>query len=54
MLSYLWVSVGGAIGSAARFWISGVVAHRYGHTLPYGTLTVNVTGSFIIRFANSS
>ena len=48
MLSYLWVSIGGAIGSAARFWISGVVAQRYGQTFPYGTLTVNVTGSFII------
>ena len=48
MLSYLWVSLGGAIGSAARFWISGAVAQRYGQTFPYGTLAVNVTGSFII------
>ncbi len=48
MLSYLWVSVGGAIGSAARFWISGVVAQRYGQTFPYGTLAVNLTGSFLI------
>jgi CrcB protein len=48
MLSYLWGSIGGAIGSAARFWISGVVAQRHGQTFPYGTLTVNVTGSFII------
>lgn len=47
MLSYLWVSIGGAIGSAARFWISGLVAHRYGETFPYGTLVVNVTGSLI-------
>lgn len=48
MLSYLWVSVGGAIGSAARFWISGIVAERFGQTFPFGTLIVNVTGSFII------
>ncbi len=48
MLSYLWVSLGGALGSAARFWISGMVAQRYGQTFPLGTLTVNVTGSFII------
>ncbi len=26
MLNYLWVSLGGAIGSVARFWISGLVA----------------------------
>src|SRR5690242_19610966 len=48
MLSYLWVSIGGAIGSAARFWISGLVAARYGQTFPLGTLVVNVTGSFAI------
>jgi len=48
MLSYIWVSLGGAIGSAARFWISGLVAQRFGQTFPFGTLMVNVTGSFII------
>jgi fluoride exporter len=48
MLSYLWISLGGAIGSAARFWISGLVAQRYGQTFPLGTLAVNVTGSLII------
>ena len=48
MLSYLWVSLGGAIGSAARFWISGLIAQRFGQTFPFGTLAVNVTGSFVI------
>ncbi len=45
MLNYFWVSLGGAIGTAARFWISGIVAQRYGQTFPYGTLAVNVTAS---------
>jgi CrcB protein len=48
MLNYLWVGIGGALGSIARFWISGVVARQFGETFPYGTLIVNVTGSFII------
>ena len=48
MVSYLWVTVGGAVGTAARFWISGLVAHRFGETFPYGTLTVNVTGSLAV------
>lgn len=48
MFTYLWVSLGGAIGSAARFWISGWVAERIGQTFPFGTLAVNVTGSFLI------
>jgi len=48
MLSYIWVGLGGAIGSVARFWISGIVAERWGQTFPFGTLAVNVTGSLII------
>lgn len=48
MLSYFWVSLGGAIGSAARFWISGLIAQRFGQTFPFGTLAVNVSGSFFI------
>lgn len=48
MRGYIWVGIGSAFGGAARFWISGIVAARYGETFPYGTATVNVTGSFII------
>ena len=48
MLGYLWVSLGGAIGSAARFWMSGLVAERIGQTFPFGTLVVNVSGSFVV------
>jgi CrcB protein len=47
-LAYLWVALGGAAGSVARFWLNGVVSDRYGATFPWGTMTVNVLGSFII------
>lgn len=50
MESYLWVALGGAIGSAGRFWLSGVVARAVGETFPWGTLVINVTGSFVIAF----
>jgi len=50
MLNYLWVGIGGALGSIARFWASGFVARHFGETFPYGTLVVNVTGSFLIGF----
>jgi CrcB protein len=50
MLSYIFVMLGGALGTGARFWASGVVARRFGEFFPLGTLTVNVTGSFIIGF----
>jgi CrcB protein len=48
MVSYLLVGIGGAIGSVARFWMSGLIATRFGQTFPLGTLIVNVTGSFVI------
>lgn len=50
MLSYLWIALGGALGSVARFWFSGVVARQFGETFPWGTLLVNVSGSFVIGF----
>ena len=42
--------LGGALGTGARFWASGLVAERFGEVFPLGTLFVNVTGSFIIGF----
>ena len=50
MLAYLWIAVGGALGSVARFWFSGVVARHVGETFPWGTILVNVSGSFVIGF----
>jgi fluoride exporter len=48
MLNALWIFLGGGLGSLARFWASGAVANAFGQTFPWGTLLVNVTGSFII------
>lgn len=50
MLNYLWVMIGGALGTGARFWASGIVARNFGEFFPLGTLAVNVSGSFIIGF----
>ena len=47
---YLAVAAGGAIGTVARFFVSGVVANAFGQTFPWGTLIINVTGSFVIGF----
>ena len=50
MLSYILVMLGGALGTGARFWMSGFIAERAGEFFPLGTLIVNVTGSFVIGF----
>jgi fluoride exporter len=47
---YLTVATGGALGTIARYFLSGVVANAFGQTFPWGTLIINVTGSFIIGF----
>jgi len=47
---YLTVAAGGALGTMLRYAISGLVAVRFGETFPWGTLIINVTGSFVIGF----
>jgi len=50
LFMYLAVIAGGALGTGARYFVSGAVANAFGQTFPWGTLTVNVVGSFIIGF----
>jgi CrcB protein len=50
MAMYLLVALGGAIGTTGRYFLSGVAARMIGETFPWGTLFINVTGSFIIGF----
>jgi len=44
----LVVALGGALGSSARFLLSHLVQQMAGHGFPYGTLAVNLLGSFLI------
>jgi CrcB protein len=48
--SYLWVAIGSAIGGVLRFLCSGLIAERIGEVFPWGTLAVNVAGSFVFGF----
>jgi CrcB protein len=50
LLTYLWVAVGSAIGGIARYWCSGFFARLIGEMFPWGTVVVNVVGSFVIGF----
>jgi CrcB protein len=46
--TWLAVASGGALGSLARYWMTGAVAALTGPRFPYGTLLINILGSFVI------
>ncbi len=39
---------GGGLGTLARWGLSDLIARHWGETFPFGTLTVNVVGSFAV------
>ena len=50
MIRWLLVGFAGFVGTLARYWLSGLIARRYGETFPFGTLIVNALGCFLIGF----
>jgi CrcB protein len=48
MGAWVAVAVGGALGSMARFWLAGAMTALTGPRFPWGTLLINVLGSFVI------
>ncbi len=51
MLRALIIGGFGFVGTLARYYLQGFVQRVSGGTFPYGTLAVNVLGSFIVGFA---
>lgn len=51
MTRFLLICLGGALGTGARYLVSGWALRFLGASFPYGTLTVNVLGSFLIGIA---
>jgi fluoride exporter len=48
---YLFIAIGGAFGSIARYWVGSAISSRLGIKFPYGTLIVNVTACLVIGFS---
>lgn len=48
MIAYLWISLGAVVGAAARYALSRYAAKILSPDFAYGTLFINVTGSFIL------
>lgn len=51
LLKYLMVGIGGFLGSILRFWVGSYIGSRMGTRFPYGTLVINITGSFLVGLA---
>ncbi len=49
-MQYVWVAFGGALGSMARYGMSGWVSRLADGAFPFGTMVVNVTGAVLIGF----
>jgi fluoride exporter len=47
---FVAVGVGGFIGAPCRYFLDRVVSNRFTSGLPWGTFTINITGSFILGF----
>ena len=47
---YLIIGLGGFLGAIARYLVGGFVAERFGSIFPFGTLLINLTGSFVLGF----
>jgi CrcB protein len=48
IMAYLWVAIGSALGGMARHWTNAVAAKWLGMAFPWGTLMINILGSFVI------
>lgn len=48
MIAYFYIAAGGALGSIGRYWMAGAVDSRFNGDFPWGTLSVNILGSFAI------
>ena len=51
MQKYVYIALGGALGSIARYWVGSTVASRLGTKFPYGTFVINITACVIIGFS---
>jgi CrcB protein len=47
MQKTIFIALAGLVGTLVRYWLSGFVARQYGETFPWGTLIVNLIGSFL-------
>jgi CrcB protein len=50
VLDFLAISLGAIVGANLRYWMSRYAVRLLGPVFPYGTLSINVLGSFVLGF----
>jgi CrcB protein len=50
LLKFIYIGLGGFFGAISRYSISKWIENKYSSSFPYGTLTVNLLGSFLLGF----
>ncbi len=50
VITYFWIAVGSALGGMGRYACQSLFTNWFGPFFPWGTLVVNVAGSFVIGF----
>lgn len=51
MQKYIYIALGGALGSIARYSVGSTIVSRLGTKFPYGTFVINITACVIIGFS---
>lgn len=51
MQKYIFIALGGSLGSIARYWVGSTISSRLGTRFYYGTFVINITACVIIGFA---
>ena len=49
-MAYLWIALGAVAGASARYFLGGYIAKTIPSSFPYGTLIINISGSFLLGF----
>jgi fluoride exporter len=47
-MEYLVIGIGGFLGANARYLVGGWITRAWGSTFPWGTVVINITGSFLL------
>ena len=50
MSEFMLIGAGALLGANARYWLTNYFVQRFGAAFPYGTLFINMSGSFLLGF----